>query len=337
MRAAAPRGVRGVVVPGACYDAAPPMLRTSVAILALLVVLAGVGAAVWIYPHIAMPSEPEAIIAERWARVGEWAAPAPGFDGPRDRLSQAIESLERSELRRYSPRDRAITDDADLDADARAALDHLVAWAAEGGGLGDARCVGGLAPQALPGLPLMTLAELAVRSADGPDAPRVGAALRLGAALRGRGDALLGVVGFRIAERAQEVARERTWPIGQAFVEHRPRREQVFPIVARESLCSATAVEAMVREGEPPSVGEGPLGLVTMDRELAVLRWYEGRRLAAAEPHRGDLSALLRALAEPPEPPKSLLLPVLAVPPTFVGDAERTIAAYDVFLAGGGR
>lgn len=306
------------------------MLRTVLAVAALLLVIAGAAATAWIYPHLAWPDEPDEVIAARWAQVDAWAAPAPGFEAPTAHLRRALDRLQASELRGYTGKE-PLAGPAALDDAAREALAELIAWSDAGGGLGGERCVAGLQDPTFPAVRALALARVALHGADGPDAPQVGAALRLGDALRARGGLLLGLIGFAIADEARATALRLTWPKSQVFAAHRPRRDQVFPLLAREAYCQATEIEALSGQEGALDPGGARSALVSMERELAVLRWYEGQRLVALARVRGDLGALARTLAEPPLPPKSLLIPTLTTAPD-ISDLEAEIAAYDAYV-----
>lgn len=305
------------------------MLRALLVLLAVAVVIAGVAAYVWLYPYVAPPPEPPEVIAARWAAVEGWAREPGGYEGDPAALRRALDHLSKSSLRGFNPADDAPTGGVALDDEARAALRELVRWGDEGG-LGAELCSGDLRGDRLPAFQLFTLSRLAIAVADDPDALELSATLRLGDALRSRGDLLLATVGFAIANHARERADRETWPLGQGFVDHRPRREQAFPALAREAFCAEATVLAVVRdEGQ----GDEVIGVAGLDRELAMLRWYEGRRLTDLERLRGDLPALAQALRAPPERPASLLVQAMSPGLAVFDDLEQVFVDYERYLA----
>ncbi|MEZ4454425.1 MAG: hypothetical protein R3B09_33545 [Nannocystaceae bacterium] len=300
------------------------MLRIGLVLLGLLVLVASFF--VWVYPSMAPPPDPPEVIEARWALVGGWSR-VDTFHGDPEELRRALEQFAASELVEHRRDAGPIAADA-IDPPGRAALDALMTWG-EDGGLGPELCIGNLHQGALPSFRLFLLAGVAIDSAEDPDAPELVAALRLGDALRDRGDLLQTLIGFTIARDALRAAEERGWAPGPAYLDHRPRREQVFPALAREAFCTDATLRERMREGGEPDF---EVGVVGIGRELAMLRWYEGARIVGLEPHRGDLRALSRALADPPEPPVSPLVQVLAAGHGQVDELEDQIAAYDRFV-----
>ncbi len=333
------------------------MLRTLslLAILALGVIL--VLSYLVLGPWVAPPEDPPEVIEARWAKIAAWSQGTPdsvGSPGARERLVEALRALERSDIHAVLDRDadpeRALNHD-DLDPDAREALDALLRWSAAGPGLGDDPCIqdeatGGLddpgeSPLLQP-LPLLRLAELAIRTSSSPDDPQITAALELGHALRGRGPVIYGAVGSAIADKARAFALARRWSPTANFRRTRPTNDHLFGIAARESYCQVRMIERAIEAGDPLQGPDrdGWRGLVQdrvgIDREVQMFRWYTGKHLVAAHPLAHDPPALLRALTPPDEHdlPQSLLLRAAFL--NLNGPLTRYtqhVAAYDQFLA----
>ncbi len=196
------------------------MLRTIslLAVLALGVIL--VLSYLVVGPWVALPEDPPEVIEARWAEVTAWSQGTPdsvGSPGARERLLDALRALERSDISATLDADadpeRALDPDH-LDLDAREALDALLRWSASGPGLGDDPCIQDEAtgdldhrgkPPLLQPIPLLRLAELAIRTSTSADDPHLTAALELGHALRGRGPVIYGAVGSAIADKARAV------------------------------------------------------------------------------------------------------------------------------------
>ncbi|MEZ4384475.1 MAG: hypothetical protein R3A79_24315 [Nannocystaceae bacterium] len=317
------------------------MLRVLTFVALLVLGVVGVVAYLVVLPWISLPDEPAAEIDARWAEVEAWSAATPDSAGPLDELQRALASAQRTKVEVDAVDGPALAR-VDLDDDARAAIDQLVAWHDRGGGLGPDPCVteaDGLKP-AIDIIRALDLAKLAIASADSPDDPAVVAAVHLGAALRGRGGALFGVVGVTIADAVRTRAVARGWPVTAALRAGAPHMREFFPIVARDVTCTVRLAERAVDEGE---LGEasGWRGLlqrrVGMERELTMLKWYEGRRLAAAHAVVDDPVALREALTHPPpeQLPRSLLIRGMAFDIAAKVDSFRgMVAAYDAFVRG---
>jgi hypothetical protein len=315
------------------------MLRilTFVAILVLGIV--GVTGYLVVLPWVSLPDEAPAEIDARWAEVEAWAAATPESTGPLDELNAALTSVARSEV---DPRevDGPTLDGGDLDEDAREAIAHLIAWHAEGGGLGPDPCVtaaDGIKP-AIDIIGALRLAKVAIASADGPEAPALLAALHLGDVLRGRGGALFGIVGLTVTDAIRVRAEARGWPVTPALRASAPLLAELFPIIARDATCTLRTAELALEEGEAGDAG-GWRGLlqrrVGMEREITMLKWYEGRRLEAAHAVADDPVALAAALAQPPpeQLPNSLLIRAMAFDISGkIGSFNEMVEKYDAFV-----
>lgn len=324
--------------------------RVRIGVVVLVVAIVGLVALVWrAWPWLIEPPESPAVIDARWAEAQSLASASPESAGSDAGLVTALGHLQASALDTSGPWDRARpAEGLELDAEALRALESLVAWAEQGGGLGGDPCVFGPsdAEPRLQVVSLSRLARLAIRAGRGPDDPLLVAALRLGAHLRQRGTLIAGVVGFSVADDALEVARARGDAVKDAYIAHAPLREEVLPIFAREAVCAVRMAEQVFPGGAPTTseaVKQGRLarwltGRSGPGRELAMVRWYFGARLARAAEAPRDLDAVRAALAVEPdeELPGSLLIHAMAF--DHGGSLERmaaTISAYEEFVAAG--
>jgi len=326
------------------------MLRTISFIAVLVLGVAVVLSYLTLGPWVSLPEDPPEVIEARWAKVVVWAEATPdsvGTPGARQRLSAALLPLSRSEALNSQEENTTPLADADLDDEARSALEAFVRWSDAGGGLGDDPCIH---DESLSGreaaaddpliqpIALHRLAELAIRRSTSPDDPHLRAALELGAALRGRGPAIYGMIGGSIADKARAFAIARGWSPNPLLRDTRPSNDAIFGILARESFCQMRLLERAIARDEDFATddNDGWRALVGIDRELQMLRWYLGKRLVAAHDVADDPAALLDALA-PPDPdelPSSLLLQTVMVDQSghFSRYSEQ-VESYDRFIA----
>lgn len=330
------------------------MLRT-ISFVALLVLgITVVLSYLTLGPWVSLPEDPPEVIEARWAKVVGWAEGSPesvGTPGARARLSAALEAFASSEVLNSQTDDTAPIAEVDLDDDARVALAAFLRWSDAGGGLGDDPCIRDdslSGPEAsaedrwIQPIALYRLAELAIRRSTAADDPHLRAALELGAALRGRGPLIYGVIGGSIADKARAFAVARGWSPSPAFRDLRPTQSAIFGIMARESFCQVRLLERAIARDEDFAIDKesGWRGLVQdhvgIEREMQMLRWYLGKRMADAHAASDDRAALLSALA-PPEPddlPSSLLLQTVMI--DMSGHCSRyseQVDSYDRFIA----
>ncbi len=303
--------------------------------------LAGVWAALEIYPWIKPPPEEPEVIERRWAALDQLARASDRSGGPRE-LLDVIGSLELSALGELPITEGGLAytdpvDRATLPTEMSAAVDQLTRWRQRGGGLGAERCPP-LEPRPLSAIQLMWLARVALHVSRAADDPAALAALELGAQLRERGGLLDGVVGFSIADESLRWAQDRGYP-PTALREHRPTRAQLVSLVAREIVCSYELAEReLAREAEAQrgaSRLQLPTGARGIQRELAMVRWYWGERLHGVAPDAPPQALLARLpdIDDYERLPESVLLRALAVP--FRGQVESVVeklARYDEFL-----
>lgn len=306
---------------------------------------AGLGFYGWVWPWLAFPPEAPEVIAARW---GEVEAEAGRFGPGRPaspRLATATASLAGwPRFASLTPQSLTEPIAADgLEPGARAALGELLAWAEEGGGIGD-DCVVVDRRGGAPPFQLVALAHLAIRVARGPDDPSLVAALRLGAELRRHGTALGAMVGFTIAGDAVSFAQARGWAPGAAFRELRPTVAELRAFPAREMVCTYRQTELVMAECEPSVAGEAPpwrLPWSTQrwcERERMMVQWFNGQRYAQAAAET-DLRRFAAAFVAPTDPrslPASLVVRALVsnLGGAIAGLTER-LASYDAYLASG--
>ncbi|MCB9569641.1 MAG: hypothetical protein H6710_20900 [Myxococcales bacterium] len=317
------------------------MLRIISFISLLVLGIALVIGYVVVSPWVALPEEAPEVIEARWAEVSAWAAPHPSSAGSIDHLAAALAELQRSSTAEALERGASPLGDDDLDEPLRRALAELVTWQREGGGLGPHPCV--VEPgqeETFPIIGALRLGEVAIRRAEGPEDPRLVAALDLAAALRDRGGLLFGLIGATLADTARERAEASGWAPAGALRERAPTRDEIFPLVAREALCSVLLVENAASSPELlEAQGSGWRRLIQervgIERELAMLKWYQGKRLHAAHAVADDPNALADALAAPTEeelPPSLLLRALLVDTSPRIRDYGEKVAAYEAFL-----
>ena len=262
---------------------------------------------------------------EQWEEIEAWAEPA--SHGSPERLVAAVARMEghRGELDTLLARFDSVTPriaPEELPRDVRAALADLVAWH-EGAspGIGE-----GLCPDELPPLPLNDLLRTAIHLTEGPESPVFDAALHAAWSLRQQGGALLGAVGFRVAAQALVVAGE--GPPAPALARYRPSMDEVFPILAREWVCSYRMAERELKGGE----GAERAKLAVVERELSAARSLAVAVLNRARPVRADPAKLALAVAIPDgsKRPKSPLARLLSLDAShLVQDWGRIISDYD--------
>lgn len=317
----------------------PRRTRITLAVTGAVMVAGGVLFRVLAWPSMAFPDTDPAVIEARWAEVerragifGAAATRSPHLVAGADALDgwpEADEVLRRDASE--PPIDATLLDPA-----GRRALDALLQWAAEEGEVNDT-CMR-IPP---PAFALFRLASLGLRSAVAADDPPFTAALRLAAALRQRGPLLDGVMGFELADDALEIARARGWDARETLTAHRPTREELRSLVARESVCTHRVISRIFEldcdeRGTTGAPWFYPLSTQRWcARERQVFKDYWGARHESADAF-ADLDAFADALALedlaalPPSPTLRATAVSMDKP---VRDAFAVLARYDA-LAG---
>ena len=309
-------------------------------LLAVLLVAGSTAGFLWIRPWVAGPPVELAEIDATWAQVVTWGAPGAESGGDPALLLRAITALApvrdvvdaalapEGEPGRLQPEPAALT----------RALELLVDWSEQGGGMGADPCLAGM-PASVSILDYLSLARAACAFSAGPDDPRLVAGLRLGEQLRDRGGLVHFSVGMSVATSTLELAEERGLP-PEALRPSRPTTEAVFPALAREATCFYQEAERALSSGSgaPSPQMSLPARLATEKRELAMLRWWQGEQLTAGHAVRHDLAALGSVMDVPDgdQLPRSTLVR-LVVPGGqrwMLEQAQETIERYDAFLAG---
>lgn len=316
------------------------------AVSGLLLALAGALVVPW-----RLPASPrgEALDA-RWREIEGWAGMA-ALPGDTESLVKADLAVERRQPEIFAlvhplvatPSGRIA--ERDLPEEARIALRALESWDRSGAGLGADPCGDTITP-----MPALTLGELLLAVAGGgAEAPELGRALRLAAALRTSGDLGLVTIGFNLAEQAVVWAETRRLRPSAAFVEHRPRPAEVFVAASRDAICTWRAAKAAIaREGLPALLEElGPAAspawvrpLLDPSRELDQLRAFHVRRLGAASKEKERLDTLRAHLALPPrgELPSAALVRGMVKDPDELFERWREVMErYDAWVDGRAR
>ncbi len=321
--------------------------------LGTLVVLLALGlslalSAVVVLPWRAPASPRGAELEARWREIEGWAGlSAISGDAPAivkadlavERRAAEISALARPAL--LSPAGRLR--EQELPEEARIALRALEGWDAAGAGLGADPC-----GEALTAVPALTMGELLLAVSGGPDAPELGRALRLAAALRTSGDLGLVTIGFNLAESAMGWAQARRLPPDPVFLEHRPRSAEVFVAATRDAVCTVRRAEsAIARVGFPGLLAElGPEAappwirpLLDPARELEALRAFHVQRLGAAASEKDNFGRL-RAHLQIPEraalPHAALVRGMVKDPRELFVRWREVFERYDAWVDGRG-
>ncbi len=335
--------------------------RSKLYLLILLLGLPAIGAVVVTIvravPWLKMPDEAVASIEKRWAEVEKWGAPAPAAIGDDSELNSAVVDKDvQASIKESSENGSWRIDSAHLPQSAVDALAKLIAWHKGNGGLGNQNCSLSVG---LPRLHLIALRlfELALLSAtDDPEQEQVVAALHLAQTLRASRELPDVALGFKSASLAVDWARGRGLKPGQAWSRYRPRAEEVFFALARETTCMEQTQNELLalsrkmllggpvftkRDPSEPAEARPPLGLVREYRELVMNRQFIANQLQRAYPERHDLSKLALAMTPPPlnELPKCALVrsrkgevsPIVAA--KQIGRFAKIIEAYDQLIA----
>ncbi len=309
-------------------------MRLTLAISSALVIAGAITFRIFAWPSIAFPDTDPAVLEARWTEVerratvfGKAAAASPQLAA----AAAAIAEWPDVDTELARSRDRKPLDPAWLHPAARRAVEALEQWAAEGGDVNDT-CMDAR-PSAFE---LFRVGNLGLRSTEAPDDPRFAAALRLAAALRQRGSLIGGLVGFQLAGDALKIARARGWDADELLAAHRPTREEIRALVARESVCTYQGIDRIFNKdchqrGASDSPWFYPLTIERWcERERQVFKDHWGRVHEAADAF-ADLHAFAGALELDSEalPPSPVLHATATPMDGFVRDAIDVLALYD--------
>lgn len=208
----------------------------------------------WNRPCNAGQDEPADSIEQHWRIIEADAARPPRPLGSAQRLIEANQLI--SANRRIvegafkpNPNPQKVLElkDGRMDPILDQAVADLLAWRAQGGGLGDDVCE---QPPGFYAIPLIEVGRLALASAEGPEDPRVEAIVSLAEQLRRRGDLNSIVVGHSLARIVAERFLVRGWAMPERLWRLRPRPDEIRPIMARHAVC---VFQADRRESHPTS------------------------------------------------------------------------------------
>jgi len=260
--------------------------------------LVGLAVVSWatLSPWLSEPEEERAEIEERWAQLQERVAPKLPAGEPQG-LVEAMESLEESSVTAV-----ALEIDSTLDEPAERALERLVAWHRQGGGVGVGACV----DRRLEAFNLMALGKIGLRAAEGPEDPRFRASLEVARHLRDRGSMIGSLVGTALFRLALERVEAEGWELPRVLVVERPRTEEVLATITKDVICWESSLDASSEIMKNPEwLASGRLERLSAaltfapERERLYLRAELGRRLADAfaSPTPAQMS---QALSPPP-------------------------------------
>ncbi|HTM19018.1 MAG TPA: hypothetical protein VL172_00865 [Kofleriaceae bacterium] len=142
----------------------------------------------------------------------------------------------------------------DLGPEAIEALDALVAWYEERGGLPPGDCSRS-GEQATRALRWIELGKVALMTAPDARHPQIAAALYLGYRLRAEGVSLLQyAIGVDLAARTARWASQRSWAPSPVFTELAPDPGTPVRAVAVEAICSRALAEQWRRDASVPDM-----------------------------------------------------------------------------------
>lgn len=321
-----------------------PFLSAILTVTLAVLGVVGVLYVVIVRPWVRVPRDAD--IDTRWAQIESWADFGALAQGDASNLIKAELAVEeaRADLDAALARDggalprlRAAT----LPAAGQVALRALVDWDAGGGGLGQEACA-----EAVEGMPLLTLGRALLSISESrADAPHALLALRLAAALRGSGDLRKVTVGYHIADEARRWLQERGLRPTAAYADLRPKREDVFPAVARDVVCTWGHSRARLEAGGVPALLSSlpaelsapvlAIPFLSVSRELRVYQQYHGERLVFAAEVRDNLLRLEPRTRTPaPEdlPESVLLRATLHDASSYVARWRQVIESYETML-----
>lgn len=319
------------------------MKKLVLGLLALFFVVVVVGAWwVLVRPWTAWPG-PRVELDARWAEVEGWAGnpPVEPAAAPAQTLALAegVRKLDAPPEHVKPGADDAIPVVQDPTEGTRLAVEAILTWHRSHVRLGEG-CAPAMPETFLP--PIETLhagrAALAVATSL-PDDESMPAVLHLASEMRRTGTLVEGVVGMRLAADAVATARSRGIAPGDAFVRWKPRRDEVFTTLARDVVCGYRWVRKGLDAGDAEVLGPRPIlgRLVSLERELLMVRTFHADLLHRGHPRRDDPRALAAAVRfEREDLPKSLLVRGIAADPSRpVTDWADAIDEYEAFLSGG--
>jgi len=241
--------------------------------------LVGLAAVSWatLSPWCSEPEEERAQIEERWAQLQERVAPRLPAGEPQT-LIEAVESLNESSVKVAT-----LETDSTLDEPAQRALEQLVAWHRQGGGVGAGACL----DRRLKGFTLLGLGKIALKTAEGPEDPRFQASLEVARYLRDRSGTIGSLVGTALFRLALERVEAEGWELARVLLDERPRTEEMLPTITKGLICwESTLDPSSEYMANPEWLARDDLerliAAVAFDpeRERLYLRAELGRRLA---------------------------------------------------------
>lgn len=238
------------------------------------------------------PERPESL-PQRWAKIVAWAEPTvpPAESATLEPALAAAREHAAWIDEHWMDKDTTDGSELALPGELDQAVDTLIAWYRERGGLPLAPCEDLQRVMEHNVLDAMTLARAALlRAGSSTGDAAVTAALYLGHRYREEGKNMLHVaVGSAIARAAADFVDERDAPASEAFVTYQPGEHTVRRALAVEARCQDGMVE--VFRADPSLMRENPVTrlmpdvVVTrewMDREIATLRGYNEETVYAA-------------------------------------------------------
>lgn len=318
------------------------MKKVLLGALALVFVVIVAGWWVFVRPWTAWPG-PRTELDARWAKVEAWAGNPPVKpDAARPetlRLGEDVRKLDQEADDLVPAADDSLPPLTEPTEGTRAAIDAIVTWHGRGAPIGSG-CAPDLPEPFVPPIEVLRAGRATIASAgSAPDDPRMEAVLHLASELRQTGSLLEAMVGVRLAADAAATAKARGIAPNDAFLRFRPRREEVFPTIARDFVCGYRWVRDSFDKGDDDLFEPRPIlaRFVSMERELLMVRTFHADLLHQGLPHRDDPRALAAAVrVEREDLPKSLLVRAFAADLSSVlTDWADAIERYDAFVDGG--
>ena len=298
----------------------------ALALIALLVIFA-----IRLHPWIAMPSEPRAVIEQRWHKVEELAQDK-GVDIDESLLLEAAKAFRGMP----PPGNEKRVQRSTLSEEQNRALDTFVRWHTSRGGFVRGSCKDDDLERSRQFIPMFRLGQMALLAADGADdLVLVEAVLDLAAKQRHRGRLVEFAAGGELAQRAAEWSHDRGVAFPPAFRRYRPNVDDLRRAVAREVVCVSSLIEGTGFSRAPPRLGaekvpRPPLGIVRMGRERLVYQQVHGRLLESSIALGDDWQKIADLYADAAEHhPKSVVLDMTFAYARVARRAGENLARYD--------
>ena len=303
-------------------------------VVVVLSVAVGGVLGVLLYPWLALPDEPESVIATRWQKA-EAMARVPEPSGDDRLLLEAAEAMRGFDPPRATKGDVPYLGRDQLTKPQETALDSLSRWFQAGAHYVPPECLGrGRRENAA--LPSFRLGQAALYTAhDAEDLPQVEAVLALAQQQRQVGRLVDMAIGFSLADTAARWSKQRSVAFPPRFERYRPKVAEIRGGIARDVVC----IHGMMTGGTPPmslAPGHGsgpPLGIVRMKRERLVYEQTHGRLLEFAEGTGNDwkkMAAEYERVAS--DHPKSVLLEAIGFYGPVIEKAGQNTEHYDTLV-----